>query len=150
MCQRSRLRLPGVRQPLTAVARPRKKSSETIGEFHLLISAATISPETAAQSQVTQPAQCVLTTICKLRHDVFELSQHIVSDSHAFGSLETILCCWLASAEHLPLLANNSAISGYRLHVHKVCHSLFPILDVLLCGAACNARCDTFQTGSHT
>lgn len=33
-------------------ARPRKKSSETIEECHLLMSAA---PEAAAQSQVTQP-----------------------------------------------------------------------------------------------
>ena len=38
-------------------ARPRKKSSETIEECHLLMSAA---PEAAAQSQVTQPEKCVL------------------------------------------------------------------------------------------
>ena len=75
-------------------ARPRKKCSETIGEFHLLISAVTVSPEATV---VTQPGQCVLTTICKLRHDIIKLRQHIVSDSHAFRILETF-----AVGLHLP------------------------------------------------
>ena len=49
------------------------------------------------------------------------------------------MCYWLAYAERLWLLADNSVISRYDLHVHKVCHSLLPILNVLLCVAACNA-----------